>query len=188
MDAVTLRTRRLELSVPTVGDVDAIFDACQDAAIQRYTTVPSPYERPHAEGFITFATQRWADGLEATWAIRDAGVLAGMVGLNGITRGGSGELGYWMAPAARGHGLLTEAATAVIDWGFSTDGAGLARIEWRAIVGNIASARAGRALGLHFEGTQRQSVANSFGRHDGWVAAVLPTDDRAPQLWPPLEG
>lgn len=187
MDAVTLRTPRLELSVPTVDDIGAIFDACQDSAIQRYTTVPSPYERQHAEGFITFATQRWADTVEATWAIREAGALVGMVGINGITRGGSGELGYWMARTARGRGLLTEAATAVLDWGFSADGAGLARIEWRAVVGNIASARAGRALGFHLEGTQRQSVANTFGRHDGWIAALLPTDDRTPQPWPPLE-
>lgn len=187
MDAVTLRTARLELSTPTANDIDAIFEACQDTAIQRFTTVPSPYERQHAEGFITYAAQRWDDGLEATWTIREAGTLAGMIGLNGITPSGSGEIGYWMTPAARGRGLLTEASAVVLDWGFSQDGAALARIEWRAIVGNIASARVGRALGLRFEGTQRQSVANAFGRHDGWVAALLPGDDRIPQHWPVLD-
>ena len=186
MDPVTLHTARLTLSVPTTADVNAIFEACQDAGIQRYTTVPSPYERQHAEGFITFAQTRWAEGVEATWALRERGTLAGMVGLHGITFGGSGELGYWMAPSARGRGLLTEACRAVLDWGFDTSGAALQRIEWRAVVGNAASARVARALGFRYEGVLRRALANSFGREDGWIAGLLPGDDRMPQPWPVL--
>lgn len=187
MEPVTLLTPRLTLSVPTEADVDAIFEACQDAAIQRYTTVPSPYERQHAEGFIPFARSRWTEGVEATWALREDGTLAGMVGLHGITLGGSGEIGYWMAPTARGRGLLTEAARAVIDWGFSTSGSALQRIEWRAVVGNVGSARVARALGFRYEGVLRRALANSLGREDGWIAGLLPTDDRMPQPWPVLE-
>lgn len=187
MEPVTLHTARLTLSVPTDADVDAIFEACQDSAIQRYTTVPSPYQRQHAEGFITLAQSRWADGIEATWAVREGETLAGMIGLHGITLGGSGEIGYWMAPGSRRRGLLTEAARAVIDWGFSTPGAMLQRIEWRAVVGNVGSARIARTLGFRFEGTQRRSLSNSFGRDDAWIAGLLPTDDRMPQPWPVLE-
>ena len=187
MQPVVLRTERLTLSVPTEADVDAIFEACQDAEIQRYTTVPSPYERQHAEGFIPFAQGRWADGVEATWAIREGDTLAGMVGLHGITLGGAGELGYWMAAPSRRRGLLTEAARAVIDWGFSLDGAALQRIEWRAVVGNLGSARTARTLGFRYEGVLRRALANSFGRDDGWIAGLLHTDDRMPQPWPVLE-
>jgi RimJ/RimL family protein N-acetyltransferase len=181
------RTERLTLSVPTEADVDAIFAACQDADIQRYTTVPSPYERQHAEGFIPFAQTRWRDGVEATWAIREGDTLAGMVGLHGISLGGAGELGYWMAAPSRRRGLLTEAARAVIDWGFSLDGAALQRIEWRAVVGNLGSARTARTLGFRYEGVLRRALANSFGRDDGWIAGLLNTDDRMPQPWPMLE-
>lgn len=187
MQPVVLRTERLTLSVPTDADVEAIYEACQDPEIQRYTTVPSPYERPHAEGFIGFAQGRWADGVEATWAIRQGDALAGMIGLHGITLGGAGELGYWMAAPARRRGLLTEAARAVIDWGFSLEGAALQRIEWRAVVGNAGSARAARTLGFRYEGTLRRALANSFGRDDGWIAGLLNTDDRMPQPWPVLE-
>jgi RimJ/RimL family protein N-acetyltransferase len=187
VDPVTLHTARLTLSVPTTADADAIFEACQDSAIQRYTTVPSPYERQHAESFITLAHTRWAEGVEATWALRERGTLAGMVGLHGITFGGSGELGYWMAPSARGRGLLTEACRAVLDWGFDTSGAALQRIEWRAVVGNAGSARVARALGFRYEGVLRRALANSFGREDGWIAGLLPGDDRMPQPWPGLE-
>lgn len=187
MEPVTLHTARLTLSVPNDADVDAIFEACQDSAIQRYTTLPSPYERQHAEGFIPFARSRWAEGVEATWALREGETLAGMIGLHGITLGGTSEIGYWMAPAARRRGLLTEAARAVIDWGFSTSGAELQRIEWRAVAGNDASARVARALGFRYEGVLRKSLANSFGRDDGWIAGLLPCDDRMPQPWSVLE-
>ena len=112
--------------------------------------------------------------------------LAGMIALlqHG---GGSAEIGYWMVPGARGRGLLTEAARAVIDWGFSPDGGGLERIEWRAVAGNIASARAARTLGFRYEGLLRRGLVGNRGREDGWLAALLATDDRMPQPWPVLD-
>jgi len=106
-----------------------------------------------------------------------------MVGLHRLGRG-DGELGYWMTAAARGQGLLTEAARAVVDWGFSPDGLGLARIEWRAVTGNVPSARAARALGFRYEGLLRQALLHSTGRRDdAWIAGLLPGDDRTPQEW-----
>lgn len=186
MQPVTLSTARLVLSVPTEEDIDAIFAACQDPDVQRYTTVPSPYRREHAEGFVEKVAAWWDAGSEATWAVRRDGVLAGMVGLHRLGRG-HGELGYWMTAGARGQGLLTEAARAVVDWGFSPDGLGLARIEWRAVTGNIASARSARTLGFRYEGLLRQALLHSTGRRDdAWIAGLLPSDDRTPQDWPVL--
>jgi len=186
MEPVTLHTERLELSVPTVDDVDAIYAACQDPAVQQYTTVPSPYRREHAEGFVEKATGWWAEGSETTWAIRADGALAGMVGLHRLGSG-SGELGYWLAPQSRQRGYLVEAAVAVLDWGFAADSLALARIEWRAVVGNTASARAARALGFRYEGLLRAALLHSTGRRDdAWIAGLLPSDDRTPQPWPVL--
>lgn len=186
MDPVTLRTRRTVLSVPGADDVDAIFAACQDPATQRYTTVPSPYERTHAADFVAVVATRWVSGVEQTWAIRDGDTLAGMIGLYHHGRG-SVELGYWMTPGSRGRGLLTEAAAEVVDWGLSPRGLGLHRIEWRAVVGNVASARAARALGFRYEGLVRRGLTNSRGHDDGWIAGILAEDDRAPQPWPVLD-
>jgi RimJ/RimL family protein N-acetyltransferase len=89
-----------------------------------------------------------------------------------------------MARGSRRRGLLTEAARAVIDWGFAPDGVHAARIEWRAVVGNRASARVAQALGFRYEGMLRQALANSLGRDDGWIAGLLATDERTPQHWP----
>ena len=127
MQPVILRTARLELSPPTGDDVDAIFAACQDELIQRFTTVPSPYARAHAEGFVIKAATWWDAGTEATWALRANGALAGMIGLHRIADG-SAELGYWVAPAARGRGLIVEAARTALDWGVSPAGLGRGRL------------------------------------------------------------
>lgn len=183
MEPVTLTTARLVLSPPTDADIDAVFGACQDRDIQRYTTVPQPYEREHAVGFVAKSAQGWESGSETIWAIRLNGALTGVVGLHRLG-GGSGEIGYWVVPAYRKKGILTEACRAVIDWGFAPDGLGLARIEWRAVVGNTASARAARTLGFRYEGLIRAALANGAGRRDdGWIAGLLPRDDREPQQW-----
>lgn len=186
MEPVVLRTARLELSVPRVGDIDAIHEACQDADTQRYTTVPSPYERHHAEEFIPRVADQWAEGVHLTWAIREGDVLAGTVGLYRIDAG-AGELGYWISPWSRRRGLITEASRAVLDWGFAPSGAALRRIEWRAVAGNTPSARAARALGFRYEGLLREGIAGKTGRVDAWIAGLLATDDRTPQPWPVLE-
>lgn len=160
MEPVVLRTDRLILRAPTAADVDAIYAACQDPEIPRWTTVPSPYTREHAEGFVE------------------------LVGLHHITphlAGGTAELDFWATAESRGKGFMAEASRSVIDWGFAE--LSLARIHWQAVAGNIASARTARALGFRYEGELRQALTSSRGRDDGWVAGLLPDDDRSPVDW-----
>lgn len=187
MEPVTLRSARLELSLPREEDVDAIFAACQDPGIQRYTPVPYPYERTHAEAFVAQVPKDWEAGRHLTWGIREDDELIGTIGLYRLEGDGNGEIGFWMAPDSRGGGRLREAADTVIDWAFSAEGASLTRIEWRAVVGNVASARVASALGFRYEGLLRQALANAKYRDDGWIAALVKGDERMPQPWPVLE-
>lgn len=185
MEPVTLRTDRLELSVPTAADIDAITTAAQDPEVPRWTTLPSPYDRAHAEAFVDKAAGWWEDESELTWGVRRGGRWIGMIGLHRVEKRGSAEIGFWMDSAARGHGYLTEAGAAVVEFGFAEPVA-LARIQWRAVVGNHASARVAQKLGFRYEGLLRQGLSDPRGRHDGWIAALLRTDDRSPQSWPIL--
>jgi RimJ/RimL family protein N-acetyltransferase len=184
---VTLTTARLTLSIPTEADVDAITEGAQDPEVPRWTTLPSPYLRADAEGFIAKAAEWWDAESELTWGIRADDRWVGMLGLHRVQRGGSAEIGYWVAAPARGRGYITEAARAVIDFGFDPEGLALQRIEWRAVVGNIASARTARTLGFRYEGLVRQGLSGPRGRDDGWIAGLLTTDERMPQPWPMLE-
>lgn len=188
METVALTTERLVLRAPTEADIEAIERACQDPEIPRWTTVPSPYTRENAEEFVRLVAEWWAGGSETIWAIFVDDTLSGMIGLHHIEEhhtGGYAEIGFWMTAAARGHGYLLEAAGAVVDWGFSE--LGLVRIGWRAVAGNVPSARAARALGFRFEGLQRQALTSPRGRDDGWFAGLLVGDDRTPVDWPVLQ-
>ncbi len=185
MQTAPLTTARLRLDLPTENDIDAITVACQDAATQRYTTVPTPYARSDAEGFVRLVPQWWDEGAETIWGFRRGEEIDGVIGLHKIENG-IAEIGYWTAPASRGLGLLTEAAKAVVDWGF--DGPlHLQRIGWRAVAGNIGSAKVARAVGIRYEGLMRGAFLHGDYRDDGWVGGILRADDRTPTEWTVLE-
>ncbi|CAQ01968.1 GNAT family N-acetyltransferase [Clavibacter sepedonicus] len=187
MDPVTLRTARLTLRPPALDDVDAIQAACQDPAIQRYVPVPVPYAREDGVAYVTgFSPDGWTSGDRLTWAVLEGGGLVGTVGLHAIADGAA-EIGYWLAPGARGRGLMREAAAVVVDHGFDTgSGLGLVRIGWRAYAGNTGSAAVAQSLGFRFEGVARLGAMGRDGREDDWLAGLLATDDRTPPPWPVL--
>jgi RimJ/RimL family protein N-acetyltransferase len=62
----------LLLRVPEARDIDAITAACQDPDIPRFTRIPSPYDRSHAELWVARAGGGWEAGTEAAFVIVDA--------------------------------------------------------------------------------------------------------------------
>jgi ribosomal-protein-serine acetyltransferase len=94
---------------------------------------------------------------------------------------GSGvcEIGVWLAPAAQGRGLVTRAATLMIDW--AVDVRGISRIEWRTSPENSRSRAVARRLGMTLEGVLRSSADLGGVRHDMEVWSVLADEWRAQQ-------
>lgn len=187
-EPVVLTGSRVVLSVPGEGDLDRVTEFCSDPAVAGWTTVPSPYSRADAEEFVLgLVVETWADGKSCTWAIRlqPDGDLVGMIGLDGI-RDGEAEIGFWLAPEARGQGVMTEAVSLTIDYAFaSAAGLGLQRVVWHAFVGNAASAAVARRAGFRFEGTRRLGGTQRGRRLDDWQAALLHDDPRVPASdWP----
>ncbi|WP_040166560.1 GNAT family N-acetyltransferase [Microbacterium gorillae] len=177
-----LSTDRLTLTLPAPDDVDAITAACQDTEIRTWTPLPFPYRTEHAEHFVAEAAERSDADTGFEWAIRHEDELVGMISLSRRAPGAA-EIGYWTAPDARGRGYLTEAAEAVVDFGFEPTGLGLDRLEWNAAVGNVPSARVARKLGFRFEGVRRGAFVTSGGRLDAWSAGRLFTDSPKPVRW-----
>ena len=184
MNPVELRTDRLLLSVPELRDVDTITALCQDPEVQRWTTVPSPYARQHAVGFVDSAQRGWRDGTPLIWALREprSGQVLGAVDLHDVDEG-EAEIGYWLGRPHRGSALMAEAAGAVCDFGFGQ--LALQRITWHAFVPNRASAAVARAVGFRFEGTARLGAPQRGARHDEWQGGLLAGDPRHdPGDWP----
>lgn len=116
------------------SDADDVYRACQDPAIQRFTTVPVPYLREHADVFVgPFQRKNWAERRGASFAVADAssGELLGACSLVGLDldhlRSGAG---YWTAPHARGRGVTARALRRLADWALLELGS--TRWSWRS--------------------------------------------------------
>ncbi|MFD6634911.1 GNAT family N-acetyltransferase [Micromonospora chalcea] len=167
-----LRLRALE-----ERDLAAVTRTCQEEQTVRWTTVPHPYRPEHAEGFLRdLVRPAWARGTAATFAVADPGdSYVASIDLRILPNDPLvADVGYMTAPHARGRGYLPAALTALCTWGFTT--LGLARIEWRANVGNTASRRAAEKAGFTVEGTLRGGVQHRGERQDAWIGALLPED------------
>ncbi|WP_108999756.1 GNAT family N-acetyltransferase [Streptomyces rishiriensis] len=184
-EPLTLTSARLVLRPLDPRDTDAVYTAAQDPDVQRWTTIPSPYLREHARGFIELlAPEGWATGSMFTFGVfLPDGPLTGVLSLT-MRAPGTAEVGFWAAKEHRGHGYTTEAALAASRWAF-TD-LGVDRVEWRAEVGNEASRAVAKNAGFTLEGTLRSAINNKGVRRDCWLAALLPSDLELPSTAPYL--
>ncbi len=177
---VELREAGVLLRPWQAADADEVFRACQDPEIPRWTTVPQPYKIEHAIDYVTtFTARTWGNGTGAPFGVFDpaTGGLLGACGLVSLDLdAGVAEIGYWVAPWARGRGVATGAARAVARWALQT--LGVRRLEWRAKVGNHASRLVAARIGVRFEGRQRAALRGRDGWYDGWMGALLPGDLR----------
>lgn len=159
-------------------DADAVFRACQDPEIPRWTSVPAPYTREHAEDYVgRQSTVAWASATGTPLAVVDATTeeLLASVALQGMTDEGDAEIAFWCTAGARGRGVTTRAAATLLRWGFGA--LELERVEWRAAVGNHASRRVAEKLGFTHDGTLRHAIVLGDGaRHDCWIGTRLATD------------
>ncbi|KUF13697.1 MULTISPECIES: GNAT family N-acetyltransferase [Streptomyces] len=176
MEPVTLTTERLLLRTFSPADTEEVYAACQDPEIQRWTTMPSPYARADAEGFIgRMVPDGWRLDMEYTFSVRprEGGPLLAATSLH-HPRAGSWEIGFWTGKEHRGRGYMTETVHALAHWAFTRLGCN--RLEWRAEVGNTASRAVAEKAGFTMEGTLRAALLNKGTLRDTWIASLLPSD------------
>jgi RimJ/RimL family protein N-acetyltransferase len=121
-----------------------------DEQIQRWTTVPSPYLREHAEGFVAeLAPRMWTTRSGAGFAVVDpaGGDLLGACGLIGVQADRlSTGAGYWVAPWARGRHVARRALRLVTEWALGPGQ--LSCVELEIEPANPASRAVGLAAGF----------------------------------------
>ena len=161
------------------GDAEAITAACNDRTIAEFLDqIPSPYTEADARAFLHMCGEGWRDGTLSNFAITDAdtGDVVGSVGVRWVDPDqGVAEVGYWLAPGARGRGICTRAVRLISRWAIDE---GAERLQLRADSLNAASRKVAVNAGFTEEGVLRSSRYNArLGRRVDFVMYSLLPDE-----------
>jgi RimJ/RimL family protein N-acetyltransferase len=165
---------RLELLTPAhLADMVAL---AVDPDTVRFTRVPDPMPDGWIESWIATYEEGRRDGTREAFAIvGDQGEFLGVAFAVHIDRPGrSVELGYVVAPPARGAGVARRALVLVTDWAFTELDA--LRSELRISAANEASKGVARRASYRYEGTMRSLHLKGDVREDTEIWSRLPDD------------
>ncbi len=171
----TLATDRLVLRPFTLGDADDVQRLAGAAEIADTTlNIPHPYADGMAEAWIESHADAFRDRERVVLAITTAGVLVGAISLRLDLGHKRAELGYWIGLPFWGQGYATEAAEAMVGYGFKE--LGLNRIFAHHLGRNPASGRVLEKAGFVHEGLHRAHVLKNGRFEDLHSFAVLRAD------------
>jgi RimJ/RimL family protein N-acetyltransferase len=169
-ERTTLSTGRLTLRPPEADDAPDLF-AAVDPVVRQWLI--------WAEGYTIDDARRWctkeafADPQRETAFVivpHRTGRVGGVIGLGADWGAGVAETGYWIGPADRRRGYVTEAVREVARYAF---GLGLHRLELLAATGNAASQRVAERAGFTREGVLREARPAPGGRADMVLFSLL---------------
>ncbi len=170
----TLKTKRLVLRKMAVSDCFDMYDYAKLKEVTEFLTWSPHPDIEYTKEYLKSLPNHYKKGEFYDWAV----ILADeekMIGTCGFTRfhlpNNSAEIGYVINPEYRDKGIAAEAATAVLEYGFTT--LGLNRIEARYMTGNLASRRVMEKLGMTFEGMSRSSLFVKGAYRDVGTCAIL---------------
>lgn len=186
-----LETERLLLRPYRAADARRIQRLAGDKQVAKtVSAVPYPYEDGMAEAWIDVALEGLAQGRNLHLAIvvkpeyvpeaataDDAaemgadGLFIGSMGFEFNRLANAAELGYWIGYPYWNRGYATEAARAMVAYGFET--LGLNRIQACHMDHNPASGRVMQKIGMKYEGTLRQATFRFGQYHDLLMYSIL---------------
>ena len=161
------------------ADIHAIVAACQDPEIVRWTRVPERYGEVDARAYLLQRYESTHAGATAPFAIVAAENLDQLLGsvslLRPVWEHARAEVGYWLAPEARGHGHATRALRLITAFGFRE--LGLERIDLFAATGNPGSQRVAERGGFTREAVLRSFMSGKDGQLDMVAFGLLAGDE-----------
>lgn len=157
------------------GDEHSLTEHISSYSVARnMSLIPHPYTLDDAKQWIEVASTRKP---ESYFAITIADKVVGGIGLclldlerTGVNRYNA-ELGYWLGDAFWGRGIMTEAALAFTEWGFTN--LDLVRIHAAVYARNPASARVLEKAGFEYEGRLRAAYYKGDEFIDGLLYAKV---------------
>ena len=148
-----------------------------DPDVRRFTRVPDPPPRNFSALWFERYEGGRSEGTSEAFAILDEETreFLGVAVAPRIDRDtATTELGYVIAPDARGRGVATGALHRLTSWAFADLGA--LRLELLIDTGNAASKKVATRCGYRYEGTLRSVSLKPGVRADTEIWSRLPTD------------
>jgi [ribosomal protein S5]-alanine N-acetyltransferase len=159
------------------ADLPALSAASADAGVRLMAGWPSP--------FTLFDAERWLDdraalheaGMALDFAVAESetDAFAGLLQLQHFEwNDRRASLGLWLAPQARGRGLMTSGVGLMVDWVFR-EGL-LERLEYLVRSDNEPSLALAERCGFRREGLLRSCLVRDRERRDAVLLAALRSD------------
>ena len=169
-----LETRQLILRKLTLDDGQEIFEYASDPEVAENL----PWERHKSVedsiNFLKLAIQNYEEKKVADWGIvnKKDNKLIGTIGYMWLLpEHNRAEIGYALSNKYWGKGLMTEAVSEIIRFGFEQ--MKLNRIEARCFMKNIASEKVLYKVGMTYEGIARESLFGKGIYYDLKVYSIL---------------
>lgn len=178
---IVLPTVQPELAGPGIrlrpwrrDDVPAMVAACQDPMTVHYTSIPADFTEDDALSLIYRKYPAgYESGTAAAFAVVDA-VDDTLLGFGGLVRLAllpkRAEVGYWVAPSARGRGVAVAATGVLVAWAFEL---GFERLELLAEPDNEGSLVVAQRSGFRVEGVLREYSEIRGARRDLVMHSLL---------------
>ncbi|MCW2530409.1 MAG: GCN5-related N-acetyltransferase [Pseudonocardiales bacterium] len=174
-----IQTARLDLRPHRMSDLDDLVEFHSDPGVVRY--IPWPVrDREATRATLRDKLARHTLTGAGQWLVlavelRETGKVIGEILLKWESEEHrQGEIGYAYNAAFHRQGFATEAAAAILDYGFST--MALHRIVGKCDARNHGSARVLAGLGLRLEGTLRECEFFKGEWTDEQIFAILSTE------------
>ncbi|MEP0881772.1 GNAT family N-acetyltransferase [Trichocoleus sp. ST-U3] len=172
----TIQTQRLTLRPFTLPDAPDVQRFASAREIADTTLIPHPYEDGMAQAWIKAHSAAFKEKKAITQAIalRETGELCGTVNLMIDAKQNNAEIGYWIGKPYWGQGYCTEAAKALLQYGFEE--LKLHRIHVSHFSRNPGSGRVMQKLGMQYEGCRRQHLRKGETFEDIEQYGILKSD------------
>ena len=153
-----------------------VEDLLRDPEVLHFTRVPEPPPANFAKAWLSRYESGRREGTREGFAVVDGGgEFLGLALVPRVDREGrTAELGYIVAPAARGRGVATEALRLLTKW--ALEELGMLRLELLIGVQNDASKRVAERSGYRREGLLRSVHLKQGRREDTEIWSRLADD------------
>ena len=161
-----LETERLLLRETNLQDGEATFAVFSDPSVTQFHDLDTFTSIKETIAVIERRAKRFEQGDGIRWGIirKQDNVLIGSCGFTWNPQEHSAEIGYELASTFWRHGIMTEAVSTILQFGFEK--MGLRFVIAQVMLENIASKKLLEKLGFHSQGIQKQYAFFKGQYHD----------------------